>query len=329
MVSRSRSTAILASLLVVLALAGGACSADTPAASDSADEPGDDTTTTSVVPTAVLTDQPYTSPETSVAQVLDLWVPEGADGPVPVAAFIHGGGWVEGSRQQVTSKLSPLLDAGFAVASIDYRLSSDARFPAAVQDAKAAVRWVRANAARLGLDPDSIAAWGESAGANLATLLGVTGDQPTLFDDSALGNTDTSSAVQAVVDWFGPVDLLQLQTQATNDGVCPDPYNHDAGDSHESKWRGESLQTDVDVAVESDPITYIPTATVLPPFSIAHGDENCVVDVEQSLLLAGALQEAGQQPIVTILPRAAHMDARFDAEVLRPTISWLPQVLSV
>ena len=169
--------------------------------------------------------------------------------------------------------------------------------------------------------------WGESAGANLAALVGVTGDQPTLFDDPTLGNADTSSAAQAVVDWFGPVDLLGLQTQATNDAVCADPYEHDAGDSYESRWLGDSLQSDVAVADEADPITYIPTATVLPPFSIAHGDDDCVVDVGQSMLLAGALEESGQLPQVTVLPGAGHMDARFDAEVMGPTIVWLLQVL--
>jgi acetyl esterase/lipase len=314
----------IVSWLVVPALALGAvaCGASGAAGGDAASS-----STSTTVPTATLTDQPYAGPSSSASQVLDLWVPDGTSAPSPLVVFIHGGGWVEGDRGAVASKRGDLLDAGFAVASIDYRLSDEARFPAAVQDAKAAVRWLRANAVELGVDPDRFASWGESAGGHLAAMVGVTGDQPTLFDDPTLADADTSSAVQAVVDWFGPVDLLQMQAQARNDGVCADPYDHDADDSFESKWLGRSLQDDVEVAELADPITYIPTAGVLPPFSIAHGDDDCIVDVDQSRLLAGALEAAGRRPQLLVLRGASHMDARFDAEVLDPTIDWLRQVL--
>ena len=320
--------AFVAAVALALAFALAGCGGD-----GSADAgPADETTDTTGEPARrdlapVLADQPYAGPASTPAQVLDLWMPENAAEPVPLVVFVHGGGWVEGDKDQVRSKLPDLLAAGFAVASIDYRFSQEAPFPAAPRDAKAAIRWLRANAAAHGLDPARIAAWGESAGANLAALLGTTGDQPTIFDDPALGNADTSSAVQAVVDWFGPTDLLAMRRQALDDGVCPDPYDHDATDSYESRWLGEPLQTDIELAELADPITYIPTATVLPPFSIAHGDDDCVVDIGQSELLIGALEEAGQTPQVTILPGATHMDARFDAEVLDPTIAWLRQVL--
>ncbi len=316
MTSRSRTRSVLMAL--VLALAAVACS------SEASEGDGADGTTSD--PTSVLTDQRYTA-DGSPAQVLDLWVPTDGDGPFPLVVFIHGGGWVEGDKQNVDSKRRPLLDAGFAVASIDYRFSDEARFPAAVQDAKAAIRWLRAGASRFDVDPDRIAVWGESAGAHLATMLGVTGDQATLFDDPALGEPDTSSAVQAVVDWFGPVDLLQMQQQERDDAVCPDPYDHDADDSFESKWLGAPLQGDIDVAELADPITWIPSATVLPPFSIAHGDDDCVVDVGQSRLLAEALVQDGQHPQLQILPGASHSDARFDAELMDDTITWLGQAM--
>ena len=315
--------ALLAALGLALALLG--CSG---AATDTAD----DTVDTTSEParrylTPVLADQPYTTPATDT-QVLDLWVPADATGPSPVVVFVHGGGWVEGDKGQVRSKLTALLDAGFAVASIDYRLAEEAIFPAAVRDAKAAVRWLRANADANGLDPDAIAIWGESAGGNMAALVGVTGDQATAFDDPALGNPDTSSAVQAVVDWFGPVDLLAMQQMERDDAVCADPYNHDAGDAYESRWLGIAMQYDIDVAERADPVTYIPTAGVLPPFSIAHGDADCVVDIGQSRLLVAALDEAGDPPQVTTLTGGTHMDARFDAEVLVPTVEWLRRVLA-
>jgi acetyl esterase/lipase len=142
-----------------------------------------------------------------------------------------------------------------------------------------------------------------------------------------VGHPDTSSAVQAVVDWFGPVDLLQMQAMERDDTPCDDPYDHDAGDSYESRWLCISLQYDVDTAELADPITWIPTAGVLPPFAIAHGDADCVVDIGQSRLLVAALDEAGDPPQVTTLTGGTHMDARFDREVLDPTIAWLEQVL--
>jgi acetyl esterase/lipase len=315
---------LLAALGLALALVGCGGSAATDAADDTTDTTGEAARRDL---TPVLTDQPYTASPTD-DQVLDLWVPADATGPSPVVVFVHGGGWVEGDKGQVRSKLPALLDQGFAVASIDYRLAEQAIFPAAVRDAKAAIRWLRANAASQGLDPDAIAIWGESAGGNMAALVGVTGDQATVFDDPSLGNPDTSSAVQAVVDWFGPVDLLAMQQMERDDAVCDDPYDHDAGDAYESRWLGIAMQYDIDVAERADPVTYIPTAGVLPPFSIAHGDADCVVDIGQSRLLIEALDEADDPPQVTTLTGGTHMDARFDAEVLAPTIAWLRQVLS-
>lgn len=313
-------------MVIALALALAGCGSEAPNAdpTDSTDTTGE-ATRRDLTPTLI--DQPYTTPPTDT-QVLDLWVPTDAGGPSPVVVFVHGGGWVEGDKDQVRSKLAPLLDTGLAVASVDYRLSEQAIFPAAVRDTKAAVRWLRANAADHGLDPDAIAVWGESAGGNMAALVGVTGDQATIFDDPSLGNADTSSAVQAVVDWFGPVDLLAMQQMERDDAVCEDPYDHDADDAYESRWLGISMQYDIDVAERADPITYIPTAGVLPPFSIAHGDADCVVDIGQSRLLIEALTEAGDPPQVTTLTGGTHMDARFDAEVLVPTIEWLRQVLA-
>lgn len=323
---RTVRTPLLAVLVTALGLGLALVGCGGSAGTDGADstDPTGEASRRELTP--VLADQPYTTPATDT-QVLDLWVPSDTAGPSPVVVFVHGGGWVEGDKDQVRSKLPALLDAGFAVASIDYRLAEQAIFPAAVRDAKAAVRWLRANAEANGLDPDAIAVWGESAGGNMAALVGVTGDQPTVFDDPSLGNPDTSSAVQAVVDWFGPVDLLAMQQMGRDDAACPNPYDHDAGDAYESRWLGIAMQYDIDVAELADPVTYIPTAGVLPPFSIAHGDADCVVDIGQSRLLIAALDEAGDPPQVTTLTGGTHMDARFDAEVLTPTVEWLGQVL--
>ena len=113
-------------------------------------------------------------------------------------------------------QVDQLLAAGYAVASINYRLSGEAIYPAQIHDAKAAVRFLRANAATYNLDPDKFGAWGASAGGNLVSLLGTTCGVAELEGD--LGNNDQSSCVQAVVDWFGPIDFLKMQEQLTEAG---------------------------------------------------------------------------------------------------------------
>ena len=156
--------------------------------------------------TRVLTDLAYV--QTGHArQRLDLYVPNTGAGPVPVVVWIHGGAWTSGGKE--SHRLFPLVTSfvadGFAVASINHRFSQQETFPAQIQDAKAAVRWVRANAATYGLDPDRIAAWGASSGAHLAALPG------TPAGAREFGDTDDrTSRVQAVADFFGPADFLQM-----------------------------------------------------------------------------------------------------------------------
>jgi acetyl esterase/lipase len=265
---------------------------------------------------------------TSAAQVLDMWLPADTTGPTPLVVYVHGGAFKGGDKAMVGAKVQPLLDAGYAVASLNYRLSGEATFPAGAQDVKAAVRWLRANAATYNLDPDRFAAWGESAGGNLVALLGTSGEQTTVLDDAGLGNADTSSAVQAVVDWYGPTDFAQMDDQATSgEGGCSSPEAHDPASSPESLWVGGAVQETLDTVAEANPITYISTAEQLPAFSIAHGDADCNVPFQQSQILADALQVAGAEPELTILPGASHADSQFDATLLTPTIEWLDTVL--
>ncbi|GAJ13590.1 unnamed protein product, partial [marine sediment metagenome] len=125
--------------------------------------------------------------------LLDLYLPPKSSAPLPVIVWVHGGGWRGGSKGSGGRAL-PMLDRGFAVVDVGYRLSGEAVFPAQVEDCKAAVRWVRANAAKYGLDPDSIGAWGSSAGGHLVAFLGTAGDVRE-FDTKA--NAEYSSRVQA------------------------------------------------------------------------------------------------------------------------------------
>ena len=231
--------------------------------------------------------------DTSDSQVLDLWLPEDSGDATPLVIYIHGGAFKSGDKGMVGGKVQPLLDAGFAVASLNYRLSGEALFPAGAQDVKAAVRWLRANAATYGLDPDNFAAWGESAGGNLVSLIGTTGDQSTVLDDPELGNADVSSAVQAVVHWYGPTDFLLMDTQAAAGGGCATPESHDPASSPESAWMGAAIQTVPETVEQANPIAYIATAGELPAFSIAHGDADCNVPYQQSQILADALADVG------------------------------------
>jgi len=278
------------------------------------------------VPAPTPTESDIAYADTSSAQTLDLWLPEGTDEPVPLVVWIHGGAFKLGDKSMVGGTVQPLLDAGYAVASLNYRLSGEAVFPAGPQDVKAAVRFLRANADEYGLNPDQFAAWGGSAGGNLAALLGTTGDQDTVLDDPALGNADTSSAMQAVVDWFGPTDFLQMDTQAASgEGGCTAPEQHDPASSPESEYLGAPIQTVPDDADAANPITYIATADELPPFQIAHGDADCNVPFQQSEILADAIEAAGGEVTLTILPGATHADPQFDATQVEPAIAFLDE----
>src|SRR5260370_39954354 len=137
-------------------------------------------------------------------QKLDLYLPEKSDDPLPLIIWIHGGAWMAGSKENPPG--IELLKRGYALASINYRLSQHAKFPAQLEDCKAAIRWLRANATTYHLDPDRIGVWGASAGGHLVALLRTTGDVKELEGEE--GNPQQSSGGQSVVDWFGPTDIL-------------------------------------------------------------------------------------------------------------------------
>ena len=243
---------------------------------------------------------------TEGTQKLNLYLPAG-DGPFPVVLNIHGGGFKFGDRSMVSAALGQaLLDAGYAIASVDYRLSGEATFPAAVQDVKAAVRFLRANAAQYQLNPDKIIAFGFSAGGNLASMLGTTGDVAE-FDDPALGNAGVSSRVQAVVDWYGPTDFTQMDEQAKAQECGSSDQTHGAADSFESLYLGAAVTDAPELAQKANPITYITSDD--PPFLIQKGDQDCTVPVGQSQLLADALQAAGLDVRFDLLAGVGHGDS--------------------
>lgn len=219
---------------------------------------------------------------------LDLYRPQGP-GPFRLVIWIHGGGWMSGDENNVNQAIG-LACSGFAVASIDYRLSDEAIFPAQIQDVKSAVRFLRANAASYQLDPGRFAAFGSSAGGHLAALLGTSGGVPA-FEDAALGNAGVSSAVQAVVDWYGPTDFARMDSQLSAQG-CPGQGHHSAADSAESLVLGCQVGTAACAAANAaaSPMTYVDAND--PPFLVIHGTADCTVPRAQSADLAGSLRAA-------------------------------------
>jgi acetyl esterase/lipase len=248
---------------------------------------------------------------------LDLYLPRRRTSPAPLVIYIHGGGWRTGDKSAISLHYDPstapprpadcttivqvqtpdvaMLNAkGYAVAAIDYRL--DRRPATALTDAKAAVRFLRANASRYHLDPRRFAAWGDSAGGYSAIMLGVTSGLHTPFDDPKLGNPHTSSAVQAVVDWFGPTDATSMPGTITMGQI---------------------------------PYTYIRAGRRIPPFSIAHGDADCIVPVQESQHLEQALTAVGAKATLTILPGAFHEDPDFMRTLLQPTLAFLDHTFGI
>jgi acetyl esterase/lipase len=210
-----------------------------------------------------------------------------------VIAWVHGGAWRLGSKEN--PRALRMVARGYAVASLNYRLSQEATFPAQIHDCKAAVRWLRAHAETYGLDPERIGAWGGSAGGHLVALLGTAWSVPELEGD--LGHPDQSSRVQAVCDFYGPTDFCRM-----ND--VPGAMDHDAPDSPESQLIGAPIQERPDLVARADPIAYIGTET--PPFLIVHGDHDWTVILNQSQFLYRALRVAGVEATFHIVEGAGH-----------------------
>lgn len=227
-------------------------------------------------------------------QKLDLYLPrQGSTRPLII--WIHGGAFRMGSKE---SNQLPLdyVTRGYALASINYRLSQHATFPAQIEDCKAAVRWLRAHAVDFELDPQRFAAWGPSAGGHLSAMLGTTGHVKEYDVGEYL---DVSSRVQAVVDFFGPTDFLQMDTHRLPDGMI-----HDKADSPESELVGGPIQLHPERVARANPVTYVTQDA--PPFLIVHGDRDPLVPYHQSTLLVAALEAAGVPVIFYTVAGGGH-----------------------
>lgn len=252
-----------------------------------------------------------------VEQTLDLYLPESGEA-CPLIIWIHGGGWQSGSKelgQGARTRVLRHVERGFAVASINYRLSGTATFPAQIHDVKAALRWLRANAATWRLDGARFIAWGTSAGGHLAALAGTSGAVAEL-EDLSQGNPTASSRVQGAIDCYGPTFLPAMDAQLRAQGCGA---SHDDADSAESRLLGctAGLQAADCVAPArlADPRTWLSADD--PPFLIGHGTADCTVPQGQGALLFGALGDAGLAASFHLRDGGAHLiESCPDDEVL-------------
>ncbi len=228
---------------------------------------------------------------------LDLYSPSKPAGPLPVIIWLHGGGWSKG-RKEGHSPAVTLVDDGYAVASVDYRLTGIAPFPAQIEDCKAAVRWLRANASKYNLDPDRIGVWGFSAGAHLAALLGTSGGVKELEGDG--DNMSYSSRVQAVCVVSGPGDLLQQYREAS---AAPAEMNPKVKPALEALIGGP-LEQNKAKAMTASPISYISKDD--PPFLIIQGENDITVPVSVTESFFAALKAAGVDATLEVLPGRGH-----------------------
>jgi len=231
---------------------------------------------------------------------LDLYRPRNATAPVPVAMFIHGGGWVAGSKEGSVLYALPFLEMGMAVVNVEYRLAKVAPAPAAVEDCRCALRWIVRNAERLKLDPGRIVVSGGSAGGHLALMTGMVTsaagfDRGCPADEKIrwTGSDKSDPKVAAIINWFGITDVNDM----LEDGGNPRGYA--------IEWVGN--RNDVArIATKASPLTYVRAG--LPPILTIHGDNDALVPVSHARRLHEALEKAGAPNQLLILPGAGHGD---------------------
>ncbi|HEY9682306.1 MAG TPA: alpha/beta hydrolase [Oculatellaceae cyanobacterium] len=229
-------------------------------------------------------------------QSLDLYLPK-TDKKSPLVIWIHGGAWRYGDKNEGPGPA--FAQHGLAVASLNYRLTDKEKFPAQIQDCKAAVRWLRAHADEYNLDPNKFGVFGMSAGGHLVALLGVTGDDREY--DNLGGNRNVSSKVQAVCDWCGPTDLLTIVDQ--NEKIHG-KLKLNGPDGVLTQFLGAAPDKVADLARKASPITFVKSGE--PPFLILHGDSDDVVPFAQSQELYEALKKTNNDVQLVSVKNGGH-----------------------
>lgn len=244
-------------------------------------------------------------PDGDEAQRLDLYLPQQqSDRPLPIVVWIHGGGWSAGTKADCPAIF--MVQRGYVAASVEYRFSQKARFPAQIQDCQAAIRWIRANSRKYNIDPEHIGVWGASAGGHLVALLGTAGGKNAFAKIG--GNDEQSDRVQAVCDWFGPADFNTVMSQSEADKTKNIFKFNTSGDPY-SNLIGANLGEDHARCDAVSPVHYVSKDN--PPFLIMHGTTDALVPFAQSVELADALKNAGVQVILQRFPGSGHGSPAF------------------
>ncbi|NNE91832.1 MAG: alpha/beta hydrolase [Verrucomicrobiales bacterium] len=240
-----------------------------------------------------------------VSLKLDLYLPEKVDAKtaLPVVIWIHGGGWKNGNKNNC--KAAFLAAHDFAVASISYRLTDVAQWPAQINDCYAAVRWLRQNAAKHGLDGEKIGVWGGSAGAHLAALVGTR-----KFD----GEEKVSSRVRAVCNWYGPSELLTMPPNTIGNGRTREQVEQSNG----AKLLGATVMDVPELAKDASALDQVSADD--PPFLIMHGSKDPGVPLEQSQKLHDKLKAAGVESELVVIEGAGHGGKEFQTDEVRNRI---------
>jgi acetyl esterase/lipase len=257
----------------------------------------------------IMSDLMFSSPN-GKPLFLDLYVPMDAKEPLPVIIWLHGGGWRIGDRKLGPDFCQFFAEKGFAMASIEYRLSGEAIFPAQIHDVKTAIRWLRSISNEYHLDHGRIGLWGSSAGGHLAALAGTT--KSGILEGLEHRYSDFTSDVQAVVDGYGPTDFFQMDDHCVSHPPSSDRESdrlhpsrkHSDMNSPESQLLGAPIHSIPEKVREANPLTYIKGGE--PPFLIMHGTSDTAVPAHQSELLYQALLEKGNDATLCLLEGLGH-----------------------
>ena len=254
-------------------------------------------------PTPTHADIDYAPPEPaqSNGHKLDLYLPSNVTGRLPVVIWTGGSAWMADTGKRAARGIAAqLLPAGFAVAGVSIRSSSQVQFPGQLHDIKAAVRWLRANVAKYNLDADRIGIMGDSSGGWTAAMAALTGDAPEM--EGSVGSLGVSSKVQAGVAFYPPTNFLTMDAWAVR--KCEPPRCHDDATSPESRLVGCAIQTCPDKTQAANPLRYVTASD--PPVMILHGGSDPLVPHNQGEQLYMALNQACLESVFISLPKAGH-----------------------
>ncbi len=236
--------------------------------------------------------------------LLDIYLPANVKGKIPLVIFIHGGGWLSNDKYAdmgyMKKTVSEIISSGFALASIDYRFSTQAVFPAQMLDCNRAISFLYDNADKYGFDKNHFALMGFSAGGHLASMVGLSKNNN--IETFFMPGTNKSFSFKAVVDFYGPAELVLFP--GANDEKSP-----------EGLLIGAAPLARPDLAKAASPVTYVDKND--PPFLIIHGEKDELVSPKQSQLLSAWLNVVGVQNELIIVKDAPHFGEMFDADEIR------------